>query len=145
MIPFYKKNMNMSGVVKQETLYSTGAAPALEGNIFTLDKPMSDYDFIRFDWLAATTGDTSKSVNVSTWYNPKWHSNSLWSDNEVMLDTTQLRSNYVYYACIQGKWNDVNGKTITIIYNRRKREGIDITDSDINLNKIHAVYGYKVL
>lgn len=63
MVPLCKKNIR---VVKQETLYYTGSAPALEGNIFTLDKPMIDYDFVRFDWLAATIGDMSKSVNVST-------------------------------------------------------------------------------
>lgn len=82
---------------------------------------------------------------MSTWYSPDWHSNSLYTDNEVMLDVTQLRSNYVYYSCIQGKWNDEKGKTIVISYNRRKREGLEITDADVNLNRIHAVYGYKVL
>lgn len=145
MIPFLKNNINLKGTIKQETLYHTGSAPSLEGSIFTLNKPMIDYNFIRFDWLAATLGDISKAVNVSTWYSPDWHSNSLYTDNEVMLDVTQLRSKYVYYSCIQGKWNDEKGKTIVISYNRRKREGLEITDADVNLNRIHAVYGYKVL
>lgn len=145
-MPFCKRNIKLSkGNITQEILYSTGAAPAQEGSIFVLDKPMIDYDFIRFDWLAAVVGDISKSINVSTWYSPSWHSNSLWQDNEVVLNVTQLRSNYVYFACIQGKWNDEKGKTITILFNRRKREGQEIADGDLNLNKIHAVYGYKVL
>lgn len=129
----------LGGIYIPELIFSTGSNPLPQGSTITLSKPLSNFNLIRFDWLARFYGDSTEPLNMTSFHEPQWYGGST---KRICISGIQHRSSNVFYACVQFCWNDSTGKSLYVEYNKIK-DGTGIVTDD--LNHLHAIYGYRKL